>query len=599
MANDNPFQAALVKGKHRGKLADRVPPASPPITPPPGQTQIRERVPAQPTGRTPPPGVSEGAWRGLSPASQEQAWQRWSASQGAPVPTKAQDDAEAARVAGNPSLLGSAWGAVKKYAGDSSLIGLMRDEHKPTVDERGGQYKPLGTNGAPAPPSGGEDYGHGDPNAIATVSPPGAPTAPQGGGGGYGGPPPGPTEQWRVGPSVRGAFGEADDAAQRAIDAHTASGQAAGQREAETIAQIQEDQRHRAEQAELKEKDRRAVLMSYQEQADTLADEAANQKIDSKRLWASKDTGEKIAGIASMVIGGFLQGLHGGKNEAADAFDREVQQDIDAQVAQMAQKGKGADRAQGLVGLAMHRFADQRAAEGAAYSAALAQAEMELKRQAALNKSQAAQDYAKDAIAALQLKRAERLSQMVAYVQPGGGGVAPVKINAKDEESARHYADKLGTEDVPGAMAALDAASQAYAPGAAGSTHGAAGRAFYQASPWAYGIVANREDVSAQQALENAKSRYIHMMTGAAAGPKEMDRLNRTLMGDGSPEAVRRGLALMRADAESKMRNHRAALTPGGAAVYDERMAAQGGGTAAPPVPRPPPPTFKGSVGKR
>ena len=243
------------------------------------------------------------------------------------------------------------------------------------------------------------------------------------GGGGPAGPNPGPTEQWRVGPSVREAFGEADKLAADAIQSGAQGREDAGIREQASMLDLQQKQAALAAKNADAEAQRQAELKSYQDKADALAQEYQHKTIKDHGMWDGKDTGQKIAGVIMLALGGFLQGSGRTQtNVGADMIQRDIDRHVQTEMARIQMAGESAKHAQGMVGVALQRFGDARLAENAAQTALYAQAELELKRQAAANKSEAGRQYAAEAIAALQEKRAQRLAQMVAYVQPGGGG---------------------------------------------------------------------------------------------------------------------------------------------------------------------------------
>lgn len=274
-----------------------------------------------------------------------------------------------------------------------------------------------------APKGGGE--GEDQAADIITADEAPAPGGPSGGGGG-GGPAMLPErELWRVGPQVRGAFDQADAATEKAIrDRAEAEGQQ-GVGEQSEIYQEQLAEEQRAQKTEQAEKSRQAVLKSYQEQADQLANEASASHVDANRYFKNESTFDKITRVIGMALGGGLQAAGRG-NPAADAINAAIARDIDEQKTNIALKGQASERARGLFGVAMQRFGDERAAEEATHRAYLTIAEKKLQRLALGSKNVQVQQRAEDLLAQLQEQKAQRLNQMLQYAPAGpagGGGV--------------------------------------------------------------------------------------------------------------------------------------------------------------------------------
>lgn len=64
----------------------------------------------------------------------------------------------------------------------------------------------------------------------------------------------------------------------------------------------------------------------------------ATQKIDPNRLWSSASTGSKISAAIGVILGGLGAGLTGGPNQALEIMNKHVDQDIDAQKAELGKK---------------------------------------------------------------------------------------------------------------------------------------------------------------------------------------------------------------------------------------------------------------------
>jgi hypothetical protein len=86
-----------------------------------------------------------------------------------------------------------------------------------------------------------------------------------------------------------------------------------------------------------------------QERETILAKSQEVEKIDPDRWWSSRSTGQKIAGLLSAAIGGWLEVARGVPNRALDAITAAVNQDIDAQKFDIESGRRGLETQRGLV----------------------------------------------------------------------------------------------------------------------------------------------------------------------------------------------------------------------------------------------------------
>lgn len=77
----------------------------------------------------------------------------------------------------------------------------------------------------------------------------------------------------------------------------------------------------------------------YATQIDTLSQDLRNSKVDPSRLWNNKSVPGKISSVIGILVGGLGAGLTGRENMAIETINRMIDQDIDAQKADMANKG--------------------------------------------------------------------------------------------------------------------------------------------------------------------------------------------------------------------------------------------------------------------
>lgn len=64
----------------------------------------------------------------------------------------------------------------------------------------------------------------------------------------------------------------------------------------------------------------------------------SDQKVDPERFWKNKGTGGKILGVIAMALGGFVQGIKGGSNPAADMIEGYIKDDLSAQRSDLENK---------------------------------------------------------------------------------------------------------------------------------------------------------------------------------------------------------------------------------------------------------------------
>ncbi len=91
---------------------------------------------------------------------------------------------------------------------------------------------------------------------------------------------------------------------------------------------------------------------------DMLADarNLANYHEDPNHFWESRSTGQRMAGLIGVILGGFAQGMHGGPNAALDQLNRAQDKDIDAQRAKYNANKDSLVAKRSAYGMAMERF---------------------------------------------------------------------------------------------------------------------------------------------------------------------------------------------------------------------------------------------------
>ena len=129
-----------------------------------------------------------------------------------------------------------------------------------------------------------------------------------------------------------------------------------------TVRFMEETEKQRV-QLEQNAKVRQEAAVKAQAATEQLATDAvklANTEVDPDRWWHSRSTGQKIAGYIAAIVGGFAANNNGGRNIGLEAINREIDNDIDAQKANIANRRQGLDLRRGLI-------ADQTGAANDAY----------------------------------------------------------------------------------------------------------------------------------------------------------------------------------------------------------------------------------------
>lgn len=238
---------------------------------------------------------------------------------------------------------------------------------------------------------------------------------PAGAAGGTGGGVRRTTQRTEVDPTAaaqaRELGGSAGEAAEDAAKAHQegagAEAELQQQRAEHAAAEaIKLDELARQEQAGAADYQRRqeaetTKLKSLQVEADS--------KIDPKRWWKEKSTGENILAALAIGLGGFSASMTGGPNYALQIIDKAIERDIDAQLANREGKYKQAAAQQDMLGILRGQYADKRDERTAAKSLMLERSAKYIEEITARSASE--QTKAKGAEMAAQLRQQSALHQ--------------------------------------------------------------------------------------------------------------------------------------------------------------------------------------------
>lgn len=114
----------------------------------------------------------------------------------------------------------------------------------------------------------------------------------------------------------------------------------------------------------------RASLMDMQQKSQNIIDRVANDRVDPNRWWSSRNAGQKVAGIAGILLSGLSGSDH---NAALDAINSNINRDIEAQKVNLSNL-KGASGEQlNLYGKMLDLYRSEPAAQAATQAALLRQ----------------------------------------------------------------------------------------------------------------------------------------------------------------------------------------------------------------------------------
>jgi hypothetical protein len=82
----------------------------------------------------------------------------------------------------------------------------------------------------------------------------------------------------------------------------------------------------------------RAQARADRNAIDAESRKAAETNVDPERWWNDRSTGQKIAGVLAAIVGGLVQGRTGGRNDGMAMIERAIEQDIEAQKVNLANK---------------------------------------------------------------------------------------------------------------------------------------------------------------------------------------------------------------------------------------------------------------------
>lgn len=250
------------------------------------------------------------------------------------------------------------------------------------------------------------------------------------------------------GPTLLRAQDDAAEAVRGAVDAvNERSATTAAVEFAQTL-----DQQRRAQAREdamnYSANERQDELEQRQNDFDQSVQALSKMSVDPDRFWASRSTGQKVAGVVSLFLGGFLQGMRGGPNAGLDMLNQYIDRDIEAQKFAYGAARDTAQQQQTAFGMAMQKYGNVDAAKAAARAAALDSVQAQLGQQAAMWKSADAANRAQMAMAELAQLRMQQIQQGVAFMPARQVAVGPTWTDPNtglsyNDAQAREFAKEV------------------------------------------------------------------------------------------------------------------------------------------------------------
>lgn len=129
---------------------------------------------------------------------------------------------------------------------------------------------------------------------------------------------------------------------QKGLDEATRAQQAAEAAKAKNVAALAQEQadiqaKQAAELAAL-QKGWQQRFEANQARVEKAQQDIASGKIDPNHFWETRTTGQRVAGILGLVLGGFYSGYTGRENPAEKLLNQAIDRDIDAQKANLGKK---------------------------------------------------------------------------------------------------------------------------------------------------------------------------------------------------------------------------------------------------------------------
>jgi hypothetical protein len=354
--------------------------------------------------------------------------------------------------------------------------------------------------------------------------------------------------------------------------------------------------------------------------------------LDPDRFWSSRTTGQKVAGMVSIALGGFLQGARGGANPGLEMLNTAIDRDIKAQEFGYMAARDATNAKQTAFSLAMQKYNSVDAARALARASALDAVQAQMGQAKAMYQGTEAANRADLAMAQLEQEKMAQIANGIRFIprQVVGGArqfydrkydtiltearmiargdkldanefesgkmqaqsdldirkglvLESAKVRAegqkKASDEARAISSQLQQAGVPAARANAETALKAL-----NMSEGGKAEALVR---WGLGDTFSRAVLNENaNAREDAYNDFVNAAIKATAGnatASEEIRVARSMGSIGSPAARKRAIGRILTALEAIEKNAKAGATPEGQAQFDAaRQNAEGAPPAAP-----------------
>jgi hypothetical protein len=203
-------------------------------------------------------------------------------------------------------------------------------------------------------------------------------------------------------------------------------------------------------------------LSNLDQKVQQVSNDVLNGKIDPNRVWTNMSTGNKVLASIAVLIGGIGSGLTGKSNAALDSIDKSIEQDIDAQKANLGNKNN-------LLSHYMQQYHNIEQAENATRIHLNAVAGAQLSKIASQSGSATAQNSAQMAIGQMKQNLYPALQRQAWLTTLAGKPITPdvashaIEMVVPKEQQAKAYQEldrvSYGMKEKDAIMTAFDQAN--------------------------------------------------------------------------------------------------------------------------------------------
>lgn len=220
------------------------------------------------------------------------------------------------------------------------------------------------------------------------------------------------------GPTHKAAMANANAATEGAIQAVDQRSEDAAVAEYGMALQQEREARAREAAWHQSQAEREEEMAQRQADFDQSVQALSQTSIDPNRFWSTRSTGQKVAAMVSLALGGFLQGARGGSNPGMDIINTAIDRDVRAQEAQFQAARDTASARQTAFAMAAQKYQNLDAARAMARAAAIDAVQAQLAQNAALWKGTDAANRATAAMAQLQQDKLAQSLQFIRFILP-------------------------------------------------------------------------------------------------------------------------------------------------------------------------------------